>query len=290
MQFTGGLNAAEDAGHPLKLVTRTNGGKMNSPLDLSRVAAAAARQAAAWLRTARPPADPATWSEKSHHDFVTEVDRTAEAIITEALLAAEPRSRVVGEELQPELHTDGLVWIVDPLDGTTNFLHGYPQFAVSIGAAVDGRLEAGVVIQVPSGATWHAGRGHGAWLDEAPVRVSTLADPRHALVGTGFPFKHLDRMPEYLSQFDRVMRGTSGVRRAGSAALDLADVAGGRFDAFWELQLAPWDIAAGMLLVREAGGVVTDLEGNDPGIAHTGLVAGNPAMHEWLLGVVSGER
>lgn len=263
---------------------------MKSPLDLPALARAAAERAAAWIRTAAPPATSTGWSVKGHHDFVTEVDRTAEAMITETLLAAEPGSRVVGEELAPELHTDGLVWIVDPLDGTTNFLHGYPQFAVSVAAALDGELVAAAVTHVPLGQTWHAARGGGAWHGNERIAVSATATPPHALVGTGFPFKHLHHLDRYQRQFAAVMRGTSGVRRTGSAALDLVDVAAGRFDAFWELMLAPWDIAAGILLVREAGGVVTDLEGAPAGIQHSGIVAGNPAMHAWLLGVVRGEE
>jgi len=269
-------------------VTPTNGSKMNSALDLPALAAAAARHAADWIRTAAPPGDPAGWDEKGHHDFVTEVDRTAEAMIAEYLARRAPGSRVVGEELHPDVVTGGLVWIVDPLDGTTNFLHGYPQYAVSVAAAVDGRLEAGAIVHVPSGVTCQAGRGSGAWREGSRLSVSAIRRPAHALVGTGFPFKHLDRMAAYRGQFEAVMRATSGVRRAGSAALDLADVAAGRFDAFWELMLAPWDIAAGVVLVREAGGVVTDLEGGDPGLRHTGIVAGNPWMHEWLLTVAAG--
>jgi myo-inositol-1(or 4)-monophosphatase len=261
---------------------------MNSPLDLPDLAEAAARRAAAWLRRAHRPSDPTTWEVKGRHDYATEVDRGAEAVIRAALLDALPDSRVVGEELGSDLVTEGVVWIVDPLDGTTNFLHDYPHYAVSIAAAVDGRLEAASIIHVVTGATFRASRGGGATLDGRPIRVSDTRAPRHALVGTGFPFKQLDCLDEYQRQFAAVMRGTSGVRRAGSAALDLADTAAGRFDAFWELMLAPWDTAAGQLLVEEAGGVVTDLEGRPAGVRHTGLVAGNPWMHEWLLGVVQG--
>jgi len=241
------------------------------------------------LRSATPPRNPDDWESKGHHDFVTEVDRIAEALIADHLLGAVPGSRILGEELSPHVATDGLVWVVDPLDGTTNFLHRYPQYAVSIAAAVDGELQAGVVLHVPQGTVCRASRGAGATIDGAPLRVSTNRDPGRALIGTGFPFKQLDLLERYQRQFAAVMRGTSGVRRAGSAALDLADVAGGRFDGFWELVLAPWDTAAGTLLVREAGGVVTDLEGADPGLRHTGLVAGNPWIHEWLLDVVMGE-
>jgi myo-inositol-1(or 4)-monophosphatase len=263
---------------------------MNSPLNLPAIAEAAASTAATWLRQTVAPRNPDDWQVKGHHDFVTEVDRTAEAMITEALLTAVPDSTVMGEELGANAATDGLVWVVDPLDGTTNFLHGYPQYAVSIAAAIDGQLEAGVVVHVPLGTVYRGGRGRGATVDGAPLKVSEIRQPDHALIGTGFPFKHLDLLERYQRQLATVLHQTSGVRRAGSAALDLADVAAGRFDGFWELMLAPWDTAAGILLVREAGGVVTDLEGGDPGLRHAGVVAGNPWLHEWLLGVVSDHR
>jgi myo-inositol-1(or 4)-monophosphatase len=175
------------------------------------------------------------------------------------------------------------VWVVDPLDGTANFLHGYPQYAVSIAAARDGVLEAGVVVDVTRECCYGAVRGQGAWCAGTRLRVSDLTDPGRALIGTGFPFKRLERLDEYLDQFRRLLPLTSGIRRAGAAALDLADVALGRLDGFWELVLAPWDIAAGMLLVREAGGIVTDLSGRDIGVEHTAVVAGNPAIHRWLL-------
>ena len=249
------------------------------------VARTAALRAGAYLRSVERP-EAAEWASKGRHDFVTDVDRTAERTITEVLLAADPTARVMGEELSPDAPTDGLVWIVDPLDGTTNFLHDYPAYAVSIAAAIDGELQAAAVLDVPRDRLLHASRGGGAWEGERRISVSRITDPSLSLIGTGFPFKHLDRLDEYQAQFARVLRATSGVRRAGAAALDLADVAAGRFEAFWELALAPWDIAAGMLLVREAGGVVTDLEGNDPGLRDSGVVAGNPAMHEWLLGAI----
>ena len=196
---------------------------------------------------------------------------------------------MVGEELSPELARDGMVWIVDPLDGTTNFLHGYPQYAVSIGGAVDGVLVVGVILDVARECLYGAARGHGAWMGETRLTVSSTSDPTQALLGTGYPFKRLERLEEFLGQFRRILPATSGVRRAGAAALDLADVAAGRLDGFWELTLAPWDYAAGMLLVSEAGGVVTDLEGRAPQLRHTGLVAGNPAIQRWLLKQVNGE-
>jgi len=182
--------------------------------------------------------------------------------------------------------SSGLVVIADPLDGTTNFLHGYPEYAVSIAIARDGALCAGVVLNVARGDAFTAVKDGGAFLNGQPIRVSSLRDPGRALIGTGFPFKTLGMLPQYVAQFSLVMRGTAGIRRAGSAALDLCNVACGNFDAFWELTLAPWDVAAGMLMVQESGGIVTDLEGNPARPVAGALVAGNPAMHAWLLQTV----
>jgi myo-inositol-1(or 4)-monophosphatase len=257
--------------------------KILSALDLLHLCRLAATGAADYLRGVERPADPAGWTLKGSRDFVTEVDRAAEAIVAEVLLAAEPGSRIVGEELSPSLATEGLVWVVDPLDGTTNFLHGFPSYAVSVAAAVDGVLQAGVVIQVPRNEVYSAARGGGAWQGDRRLAVSGIQDPAFALIGTGFPFKETADLDEYLAQFARVAAQTSGIRRPGSAALDLADVAAGRFDGFWERRLSAWDIAAGILLIREAGGIVTDDAGRDIGVEHTPVVAGNPVIHRWLL-------
>lgn len=255
---------------------------MRELLDLVDVAVRAAERAAAYLRSASPP-DPGAWTEKGRHDFVTATDRAAEALIAETLTALVPGSKVVGEELSPALTRGGeVVWIVDPLDGTTNYLHRYPQYAVSIGALVRGELVAGVVHDVARNTVYRGAAGYGAWVNGARLAVSSLTEPKHALVGTGFPFKRLDGLERYLRQLAAVMTASSGIRRAGSAALDLADVAAGRFDAFWELSLAPWDVAAGVVLIREAGGVVTTLEGKTDVLGHGSIVAGNPALHRWL--------
>ena len=259
-------------------------------MDLLHLATTAAERAAHYVRSVERPADPAAWGRKESRDFVTEVDRTAEEIIAEVLLPAEPGGRMIGEESSPEVISDGLVWVVDPLDGTTNFLHGFPWYAVSIAAAVDGVLEAAVVLQIPQGDRYHASRGGGAWLGEHRLSVSPIDDPAFALIGTGFPFKDVSRLDVYQRQFARVAGETSGIRRAGSAALDLAAVAAGRFEAFWEQRLSAWDLAAGALLVREAGGVVTDHAGRDVGVEHAAIVAGNPAMHAWLLALVRGSE
>jgi myo-inositol-1(or 4)-monophosphatase len=255
--------------------------KMAPALDLLDLARTAAERAGDYLRGVPRPAD--QWSRKGRGDFVTDVDRRSEQIIRDALLAGEPGSTVVGEELSPDVVTSGLVWIVDPLDGTTNFLHGMRDYAVSIAAAVDGELVAGVVLEVPGNRLYRGWKGGGAWLGDRRLRVSSISEPKDALIGTGFPFTDFSRFEEYLGQFRRIALATAGVRRPGSAALDLRSVAEGVFEGFWEQRLSAWDIAAGTLLIREAGGNVTDATGRDLGIEHGTVVAGNPAIHAWLL-------
>ena len=225
------------------------------------------------------------WDVKSPADFVSDVDRNSERVIAAIVRDRHPDARMIGEELSPEQAADlsGLVFVADPLDGTTNYLHGYPWYAVSVGAAIDGVPVAGAVLNAATGELFTATAGGGARRAGLPVAVSTIDDPIRGLVGTGLPFKALETVDPYMASFPSIIRQTAGVRRAGAAALDLADVACGRFEAFWELRLAPWDIAAGMLLIREAGGVVTDLDGRPAPIAHGPIVAGNPAMHAWLL-------
>jgi myo-inositol-1(or 4)-monophosphatase len=260
---------------------------MPSANDLLAVATTAARAAGAYLRTVDRPRNPDAWSAKGRADWATDVDRTSEAIITQILTDAVPGSRVVGEELSPDIVTGGTVWVVDPLDGTTNFLHDFPAFAVSIAAAVDGVLEAAAVLHVPLDRLSTATRGGGAFENGVRLSVSSIAEPEHALIGTGFPYREFSRLDHYLGQFSRVVLGATGIRRPGSAAIDLADVAAGRFEGFWEQRLSAWDIAAGILLVREAGGRVTDFSGADLGIGHSEVLAGNQPIHRWLMGVLS---
>jgi myo-inositol-1(or 4)-monophosphatase len=254
--------------------------------DLVDVAVTAAGRAATFLREA-PRLAPGAWAEKSRHDFVSDADRGAEALIAATLMEGVPESRIVGEELSPTMPVAGdVVWIVDPLDGTTNFLHGYPQYAVSIGCVVHRQLAVGVVHDVTRDRVYHAARGQGAWLGAERLAVSAVATARLALIGTGFPFKRLDVLERYLEQFKAVTHASSGIRRAGSAALDLVDVAAGRLDGFWELTLAPWDVAAGVVLIREAGGIVTTLEGGSDVLGGGSILAGNPALHAWLLDIL----
>lgn len=249
----------------------------------------AALAAAGFIRARAHDGANIEWRAKSLTDFVSDVDLGAERIIRDALMDAHPDALILGEELSPESSTSAeLVFVVDPLDGTTNFLHGFHEYAVSIAAAVRGELVAGAVIEVPTGNRYTAMRGAGAFRNGEPIYVSSIDDPSRALIGTGFPFGDDDSLELYLRHFAAVAPHTAGMRRPGSAALDLAHVACGHFDAFWELSLAPWDFAAGVLLVREAGGVVTTVGGdaNVP-LDYGSLLAGNPAMHRWLAATLA---
>jgi myo-inositol-1(or 4)-monophosphatase len=255
--------------------------------ELLDVALEAARAAASVIRDATSGREGLVWETKGRSDFVSAVDKASEHQIAEIVGRRLPDAVMLGEELSPNaLANSGIVVIADPLDGTTNFLHGYPEYAVSIGVAREGELCAAVVLNVPRGEEFTAISGGGAFLNGSRIKVSPLREPGRALIGTGFPFRTVEQLPQYVAQFSLVAAGTAGMRRAGAAALDLASVACGRFDAFWELTLAPWDVAAGILLVREAGGIVTDLEGQSARPVAGGLVAGNPAMHAWLLQTV----
>ncbi|MDO8500679.1 MAG: inositol monophosphatase family protein [Gemmatimonadaceae bacterium] len=261
-----------------------------SPREILDVAVEAARAAAEVIGDAAPGLDSLVWVEKGAADFVTEVDRGAEARLTEVIRSRFPDAAIVGEELTPDGATlgDGLTFIADPLDGTTNFLHGFPHYAVSIGVMRDADLIAAVVMNAARGDLFTACVGQGTYLNGERVSVSSLSTPSRGLIGTGFPFKAPELLESYARQFVEVSRHTAGIRRAGSAALDLADVASGRFDGFWELVLAPWDIAAGILLIREAGGIVTDIAGSRKLPSHGPVVAGNPDIHRWLLRTLHG--
>jgi myo-inositol-1(or 4)-monophosphatase len=253
---------------------------------------AAAARAADVVRAGAERRATLTWESKGRFDFVSDVDRASEAALGEVIAQRHPDATLLAEEGSPDAGaTRGLVFVADPLDGTTNFLHGVPWYAVSIAALVDGVVAAGAVINVATGALFTATAGGGARHAGAPMHVSDISDPARALIATGFPFSREDEIARYLPMLPAVMRATSGIRRAGAAALDLADVACGRYDAFWELRLKPWDLAAGVLMIREAGGIVTTLDGAPCPIAETSCVAGNPAMHAWLLDtLVNGER
>ncbi len=243
--------------------------------------------------------------EKGTNDFVTAADLAAERAVREAIRSAHPGHGILGEEeAGARLDAPGPTWIVDPLDGTTNFIHGFPPFAVAAGCAVRGTVVAAAIVAPVLGELFWGARGTGAFA--APLEPARNADPgrlargsggRHlrvssraglpgALVATGFPFRRLEHLEDYLVQFRAVLRVAAGIRRCGSACLDLAWVAAGRLDGFWEEGLGPWDLAAGSLLVEEAGGKVTDLDGGSGFLARGGVVAAAPGVHGGLLEAV----
>ncbi len=219
---------------------------------------------------------------KQQNDFVTEVDRLVEGAIIEILLKAYPNHAILAEESGTH-GSDEYRWVVDPLDGTTNFIHGFPQFAVSIALKYRGRLDQAVVYDPLRQELFTASRGEGALLNDRRIRVTQHPNLPGALLGTGFPFRELQHLDRYLAMLKALIEVTSGIRRAGSAALDLAYVACGRLDGFWEFGLKQWDIAAGALLILEAGGIVSDLQGG-PGYLRSGnVVTGGPKVHKELL-------
>jgi myo-inositol-1(or 4)-monophosphatase len=224
---------------------------------------------------------------KGVHDVVTRADIAAEQAIVAEILRHRPDDAILGEEGTagdaPMDPAGRPVWIIDPIDGTTNFAHGVPVYAISIACWVDGHPMAAVVHCPPSGERFTAESGHGAYLNGRRIRVSDITDPGMALLGTGFPYRDLSLMEPYLNLFRRFMRETQGVRRPGSASLDLCFVAAGRYDGFYEYALAPWDVAAGALIVREAGGVVSDWTAGGNWLHGRRIIAANPAIHEYLL-------
>jgi myo-inositol-1(or 4)-monophosphatase len=227
------------------------------------------------------------WESKGANDYVSEVDRGSEAVIAETIAGRHADASLLAEEGSPNLAlTRGLVFVADPLDGTTNFLHGLPWYAVSVAALVDGEVVAAATINAATNELFSATLGGGARRAGEAIRVSTTNDPSRALIATGLPWSNDEEIARYLPALPGVMRATAGIRRCGAAALDLADVACGRYDAFWELRLNPWDMAAGYLLVREAGGIVTTAKGEPCPIATTSLACGNPFMHAWLLDTI----
>lgn len=231
------------------------------------------------------------WSEKGVADFVTHVDHEAEAHIVDTIKSRYPDHSILAEEAASAAVTsDGVgdyVWIVDPLDGTTNFLHQYPMYCASVGLLHLGSPVVAAVVSAPTHEEWTATRGGGAFRNGQRITVSDNNVLPRALVGTGFPFKKPHVFEEYLQQFHAVATRVSDIRRAGSAALDLCHVATGYFDGFWELDLRPWDYAAGVLLVREAGGVATSLAGGEPDwIEGGGIIAGNHHVYKALTEIL----
>ncbi len=261
---------------------------MSSPLG---VAIAAAQAAGDRLLRYYGALDPSEVTEKAKFDYVSRADRESEAILREAILSAFPHDVFVGEESGATAgDPDAPAWIVDPLDGTANFVQGFPHFAVSIGRTEGGplgRLTLGVVWDPLKGDLFVAERGKGATRNDKRIRLPERPGLEGAALATGFPFRIRGRIDRYLSVFREVFLVCRSVRRAGSAALDLAYVAAGIFDGFFELALSPWDTAAGAVLVEEAGGVVTDWSGGGDWRTSGDVLAGSPAVHKGLVETIA---
>jgi len=231
---------------------------------------------------------------KSANDFVTEVDRRSQETIVNLILKRYPHHAILAEETGGGVEGREFRWIIDPLDGTNNFIHGFPVFAVSV--AVEqyypeldgfGEILCGAVVNPLNRQVYHAEAGKGAYLDGKRINVSGRVNLSECLAATGFPFREKEYLDEFLRIFKRVFNSVSGIRRAGAAALDLCWIADGSLDCFWEKGLSPWDMAAGALLIREAGGKITDFNGENRFLETGNIVACTPAVHEQMLKFIS---
>jgi myo-inositol-1(or 4)-monophosphatase len=256
---------------------------LNHPMV--NIAVKAARRAGRIINQAADNLDALTVRHKSLNDLVSEVDRAAEAAIIDTVRAAYPEHAILAEESGASGASE-YVWIIDPLDGTTNYLHGFPQYCVSIGVSHGGVLTHGVIFDPARNDLYTASRGRGAFLNDRRMRVSRRTKLIDALVGTGFPFRMFEHIDPYMAILRELMGKTAGIRRPGAAALDLAAVAAGRYDAFWEIGLSPWDMAAGALMVLEAGGLVGDMQGNDGYLQRGMIIAGNPKIFAQMVALV----
>lgn len=219
--------------------------------------------------------------QKGKNDFASEVDRAAEREIITIIKTAYPDHAILAEESGQHQGND-FVWVIDPLDGTTNFLHGFPQYAVSIALKFKGRLEVAVIYDPLRDELFTAKRGGGAMLNNRRLRVTQQNTLKGALLGTGFPFKTDLHLDAYVGMFKSLTTECAGIRRAGAAALDLAYVAAGRLDGYWEIGIMEWDMAAGILLIKEAGGVITDFSFNDNYMESGNVIAGSPKIHQLM--------
>lgn len=246
----------------------------------------AARRAGSVILRYSDQLDRLTIESKGRNDFVSEVDRAAESEIIDIIRKAYPSHSILAEE-SGEYSGDGYQWVIDPLDGTTNFLHSYPQYAVSIALLDKGKLAQAVVFDPLRDELFTASRGAGAQINDRRIRVSSVKKMDSALLGTGFPFKEFDHLETWINCFRELLPMSTGVRRAGSAALDLAHIACGRLDGFWEIGLNRWDIAAGCLLIEEAGGLVSDFNDEQNFLESGNIIAGNSNIHSELFSVIS---
>ncbi|HXD40052.1 MAG TPA: inositol monophosphatase family protein [Ramlibacter sp.] len=263
---------------------------MSSPNlhPMLNVAVKAARAAGAIINRAALDVESVRISQKQVNDFVTEVDHASEKVIIESLLTAYPHHAIWAEESGKVHGTQGSesVWIIDPLDGTTNFIHGFPVYCVSIALSVRGKVEQAVIYDPSRNDLFTATKGRGAYMNDRRMRVSKRIDLRHSLISTGFPFRPGDDFNGYLAMMAEVMQRTAGLRRPGAAALDLAYVAAGFTEGFFETGLSPWDVAAGSLLVTEAGGLIGNFTGDADFMEQRECIAGNPKIYGQLVAIL----
>lgn len=260
----------------------------SSQHPMLNIAVRAARAAGALINRAALDVESVRVAQKQVNDFVTEVDQAAERVIIETISAAYPGHGIWGEETgraHGARHSD-FVWIIDPLDGTTNFIHGFPVYAVSIALSVKGRIEHAVVYDPTRNDLFTATRGRGAYLNERRMRVSRRTQLKDALISTGFPFRPGDDFPTYMEMFAQITQRCAGVRRPGAASLDLAYVAAGYADGFFETGLSPWDVAAGSLLVTEAGGLVGNFTGEPEFLEQRECLAASPRIYAQMVSLL----
>jgi myo-inositol-1(or 4)-monophosphatase len=247
------------------------------------IAVKAARRAGAIINRASQDIGTLTVKSKNYNDFVSEVDVAAERVIIDTLKDAYPDHGFLGEESGSSENQSDFIWIIDPLDGTTNFLHNFPQYCVSIALQHKGEITQAVIYEPNRNDLYTATKGRGAFLNDKRIRVSKCDKLQQSLIGTGFPFRDFKHLDTYLAMFKSMLQKTSGIRRPGSAALDLAYVANGSLDAFWEIGLSPWDIAAGALLVQEAGGIISNLNGKEGWLESGNVLAASPKIYDAMV-------
>jgi myo-inositol-1(or 4)-monophosphatase len=247
------------------------------------IAVKAARRAGAIINRASQDIGTLTVKSKNFNDFVSEVDIAAERAIIDTLKDAYPTHGFLGEESGSTSNESDYIWIIDPLDGTTNFLHNFPQYCVSIALQHKGEITQAVIYEPNRNDLYTATKGRGAFLNDKRIRVSKCDKLQESLIGTGFPFRDFKHLDTYMSMFKSMLQKTTGIRRPGSAALDLAYVANGSLDGFWEIGLSPWDIAAGGLLVREAGGIISNLNGKDGWLQSGNVLAASPKIYDAMV-------
>jgi myo-inositol-1(or 4)-monophosphatase len=251
--------------------------------DFLEIAIEAADTAGDFILANRGTLSPEDISRKQAFDFVTRVDKEAEQIILKIIKSEFPDHDILAEESKKDVESAGYRWIIDPLDGTTNFIHGFPVTAVSIALQHQREIIVGAVLDPFRNELFTAAKGEGAYLNGKKIHVSKTDTMGSALIATGFPFKQKHLIDHYLRLFKNVLSEVSDLRRAGAASIDLSYIACGRFDGFFEIGLAPWDCAAGALMIKEAGGIITNFGGGDDIFSTGNIVAGNPVMYELLL-------